>query len=287
MNNPEMCALSDESVSDTMQTTIIDDKEYYLVTTENELVSIGRSYPLSGNYILDNDITLTDEWQPIGNENEPFTGIFDGNDYTIYNLTVTKRYDNMSFFGACDGAVINKLVVENAHILEDDHINIGSGFAIVGYAKDTEVTGSSIIQSRRVPELESVTFKDKTYYMITTKEHLLALANGQLDLDKDYMLQYDIDLTDIEWIPIGTIEEPFTGSFNGNGCEIKGLTMKDSDAEVIGLFGYTDGAKIYNITLRDYDISEAGKNMKDKSVSPILVFGTDTQCYDNVAYPKK
>lgn len=287
MNNPEMCALSDESVSDAMQTTIIDDKEYYLVTTENELVSIGRSYPLSGNYILDNDITLTDEWQPIGNENEPFTGIFDGNDYTIYNLTVTKRYDNMSFFGACDGAVINKLVVENAHILEDDHINIGPGFAIVGYAKDTEVTGSSINQSRRAPELESVTFKDKTYYMITTKEHLLALANGQLDLDKDYMLQYDIDLSDIEWIPIGTIEEPFTGSFNGNGCEIKGLTMKDPDAKVIGLFGYTDGAKIYNITLRDYDISEAGKNMKDKSISPILVFGTDTQCYDNFAYPKK
>lgn len=96
-----MCALSDESVSDSMQTTIIDDKEYYLVTTENELVSIGSSYPLSGNYILDNDITLTDEWQPIGNENEPFTGIFDGNDYTIYNLTVTKRYDNDERASAC------------------------------------------------------------------------------------------------------------------------------------------------------------------------------------------
>ena len=63
--------------------------------------------------------------------------------------------------------------------------------------------------------------------------------------------------------------------------------MKDPDAEVIGLFGYADGAKIYNVTLRDYDVAEAGKNAANRSAAPILVFGTDTACYDNFAYPKE
>lgn len=141
--------------------------------------------------------------------------------------------------------------------------------------------------SRPVLALESVTLKGKTYHMIATKDQLLALAAGQLDLDQNYLLQQDIDLSETEWVPIGTAGEPFTGSFNGNGCEITGLTMKDPDAEVAGLFGYADGAKIYNVTLRDYDIAEAGKNAENRFIAPILVFGTDVTCFDNIAYPKE
>lgn len=141
--------------------------------------------------------------------------------------------------------------------------------------------------SRLALALESVTIKGKTYHMIATKGQLLALAAGQLGLDQNYLLQQDIDLSDTEWVPIGTAGEPFTGSFNGNGCEITGLTMKDPDAEVAGLFGYADGAKIYNVTLRDYDIAEAGKNAENRSIAPILVFGTDVTCFDNLAYPKE
>lgn len=150
----------------------------------------------------------------------------------------------------------------------------------------TSIKGNVTI-TKQTLNLETITLKDKTYYMITTKEQLLALAAGQLDFDKNYMLQKDIDLSDVEWTPIGTAEKPFTGSFNGNGCEIKGLTMKDPDVKIIGMFGYADGANIYNITLRDYDIETAGRNIKDKDVSPILVFGTDTRSYSNFVYPKK
>lgn len=154
----------------------------------------------------------------------------------------------------------------------------------------TDVQGSITIakqDNHQLLNFETVTLKNKTYYMITSKEQLLALATGQAGLDKDYMLQNDMDLSNIEWVPIGTEEAPFTGSFNGNGCEIKGLTMTDPNAKVIGLFGYAKGAKIYNVTLRDYDIATAGSNVKGKSIAPILVFGTETDCYDNNVYPKK
>lgn len=63
--------------------------------------------------------------------------------------------------------------------------------------------------------------------------------------------------------------------------------MQDPDAEVIGLFGYAEGAKIYNVTLRDYDIASAGRNSKTKSLAPVLVFGKNVESFDNTVYPKE
>ena len=134
-------ASAQDSVGHVLETTTVDNEEYYLLTTEEDLQVIGKQYPLSGNYILDHDITLSDEWMPIGSSDEPFTGIFDGNGYIIYNLTVTKKTDDMGFFGAAEDAVIRDVILENADIV--------SFFPIVYYAKDTEITGCSINNERR------------------------------------------------------------------------------------------------------------------------------------------
>ena len=106
------------------------------------------------------------------------------------------------------------------------------------------------------------------------------------------MQQADIALSSKEWIPIGTWENPFTGSYNGNGFEITGLTMTNPDAELVGLFGVAEGAHIYNITLRDFDIESAGRNAAKTSVGAIAAItrgrdGRSTRIYDNHAYPKE
>lgn len=189
-----------------------------------------------------------------------------------YYTSSTKRY--------------NGVLEINSDSIFSDPVKTGQYKLFVHATDDLTGIKGNVTITKQALDLETVTLKDKTYYMIMTREQLLALATGQLDLDKNYMLQKDIDLSDEEWTPIGTVEKPFTGSFNGNGCEIKGLTMTDPDAKIIGMFGYANGAHIYNITLRDYDISIAGKNIQDKSIAPILVFGTDTECYDNDAFPK-
>lgn len=121
-----------------LETTIVDNEEYYLIKDEEDLQAIGNQYPLSGNYILDNDITLSDEWMPIGRADEPFTGIFDGNGYIIDNLTVTKKTGDMGFFGAAKGAVIKDLILENANI------DVLSFFPIVYNAEDTDIIGCSV-----------------------------------------------------------------------------------------------------------------------------------------------
>ena len=101
------------------------------------------------------------------------------------------------------------------------------------------------------------------------------------------MQQADIHLSADEWVPIGTWDAPFTGTFNGNGFEIIGLTMTDPYAELVGLFGFAENAHIYNVTMRDFDITSAGRKSKKISVGAILAVNKGSRSYDNFVYPKE
>ena len=45
----------------------------------------------------------------------------------------------------------------------------------------------------------------------------------------------------IDWIPIGTKEHPFKGSFEGHGYRISGITVGSSASDYAGLFGVIEG----------------------------------------------
>lgn len=140
--------------------------------------------------------------------------------------------------------------------------------------------------------METLDVRGTTYYLVFNEAQLRTIGTGKYGLDKNYMQQADIQMSTEEWIPIGTREEPFTGSYNGNGYEIIGLTMTDPDADLIGLFGAAKDAEIYNITLRDYDIMSAGRNATGCSVGAIAAItrggsGGGCRIYDNVVYPKE
>ena len=67
-------------------------------------------------------------------------------------------------------------------------------------------------------------------------------------------LDTDLDLTDMEWTPIGNYEKQYTGTFDGNGKTITGLTVTGSN-EYAGLFGCIDtGGKVKDVTLEDVKI---------------------------------
>lgn len=79
---------------------------------------------------------------------------------------------------------------------------------------------------------------------ITDEEGLRAMSSG---LSGNYVLAADITLTS-EWVPVGTTTAPFTGTFNGNGHAIKGLTIT-TGTDVNGLFGVASGATIQNVRI--------------------------------------
>lgn len=134
--------------------------------------------------------------------------------------------------------------------------------------------------------METLESDGTVYYLVFNEAQLRAIGTGEYGLDRDYMQQADIEMSKEEWVPIGTKDEPFTGSYNGNGYEIIGLTMADPDAELAGLFGAAKGAHLYNITMRNVDISSAGRNSPGMSAGAIVAYnmGPDGRSHDNRVY---
>ena len=143
------------------------------------------------------------------------------------------------------------------------------------------------IQSDDMSTMETLEFRGTIYYLVFNEAQLRAIGTGEYGMDQNYMQQADIQLSTDEWVPIGTWDNPFTGTFTGNGFEIVGLTMTDPDAEIIGLFGVAKKAHIYNVILRDCDITSAGRNITGKSVGAILAIGQGSRSYDNFVYPEE
>ena len=66
------------------------------ITTVEDLASISNN--LSADYILTTDISLSGyEWTPIGSEDVPFTGTFDGDGYTISDLNIEVASGDVAF----------------------------------------------------------------------------------------------------------------------------------------------------------------------------------------------
>lgn len=83
------------------------------------------------------------------------------------------------------------------------------------------------------------------------------LASIQNNLSGNYILMNDIDLSSWgNWSPIGTLQNCFTGVFNGNGYSIRGLNISNETfTKYAGLFGCAWEAEISNIKCVDGTIS--------------------------------
>lgn len=127
---------------------------------------------------------------------------------------------------------------------------------------------------------------EQGYTIIKTAEDLQAVANN---LSGKYILMNDIDLSGIEWEPIGkhdpTAEDPwagaFKGEFNGNGYSIKNLTVAADEGDTaVGLFGATDGATITNTIVENANVS-APSDYNEIAVGGLIGISRDTNI-DNV-----
>lgn len=74
------------------------------------------------------------------------------------------------------------------------------------------------------------------------------LSNIRTNLNESYSLISDIDMTNYNWEPIGTIAEPFTGELYGNGYKIINFNGDFSSKVGRGFFVATDGAILKDIT---------------------------------------
>lgn len=130
--------------------------------------------------------------------------------------------------------------------------------------------------------------KDKGYtddgqgnYTVTSAEGLKAVAdianNGNLGIN--ITLTENINLTDMDWTPIGKDDnKAYTGTFDGNGKTITGLTVTGSN-DYAGLFGYIgSGGMVKNVVLEDVQITSDNSSGYAGGVAGYCYRGTLENC---------
>ena len=137
---------------------------------------------------------------------------------------------------------------ENGATITCWEANVVPGYTITKLrANGTEVRELSSAITPEAGKFYNITLnKDKGYtddgqgnYTVTSAEGLMNVAElvngGKTDIN--ITLDTDLDLTGKEWTPIGNYEKQYTGTFDGNGKTITGLTFNQPETNNVGLIG--------------------------------------------------
>jgi filamentous hemagglutinin family protein len=128
-------------------------KSYTIITTLSDLQGINGD--LSGSYVLGSNISATDTstwnpdgsggysgFNPIGDDVNPFTGIFDGLGHNITGLTINRSSMYLGLFGCSSGTTISNVGLVGASITGTDiHGNVGG---LIGYNDQGTVINCNI-----------------------------------------------------------------------------------------------------------------------------------------------
>lgn len=115
----------------------------YIIETVGQLKYMEKmtqedKYFYNGKFFkLDNDLTINGEWTPIGTNDKPFRGTFDGNGHTIYgNLKFNNVAQNgaVGLFGYAGNNAVIKNLTNRATITSTSDTNGNFTGAIVGRA---------------------------------------------------------------------------------------------------------------------------------------------------------
>jgi len=113
-------------------------------------------YNLSAHYRLGSDIDLTSYntgkgWQPIANPKSEFSGIFDGQDYTISNLTINRSNENyIGLFGYVKNGTIKNVVLEDVNITGSGWVAAVAGAQTVRASSTSPETIENVTVSGKV-----------------------------------------------------------------------------------------------------------------------------------------
>ena len=155
---------------------------------------------------------------------------------------------------------------ENGNAITCWEANVVPGYTITKLqANGTEVRELSSGITPVASKFYNITLdKDKGYtddgqgnYTVTSAEglkNIAKLVNEEWKSDINITLTADINLSGIDWTPIGKDDnKAYTGTFDGNGKTITGLTVTRSN-RYTGLFGFIKGT-VKNVVLTEVNIT--------------------------------
>lgn len=157
--------------------------------------------------------------------------------------------------------------ISDSYLDEDGSVTVGS--ATVGNSAASRLAGTDT-GTVTAPDYSGANWRnlggnrylawtvapDDTVSLYTASQ-LQALQNY---LSGSYRLRADLDLDGRNWTAIGTAAGAFTGRMDGGGYTIANLKIESSTLADIGLFGYTQGAALSNLTLTNVNIAGGTNN---------------------------
>lgn len=202
-----------------------------------------------------------------------------GNESGTAGTTVTLQYE---------GAAGNPGVVfSNVPLKPNYHITLSGDIANSGLVQGniTATAADGWIENDQDILGYTVSADGQTYTALTADglKNLAKLVNEEGKTDIDITLDTDLDLTNMEWTPIGTDNSnSYKGTFDGKDKTITGLTVKQEGTNYAGLFGRIgSGGTVKNVKLTDVEVTGgsyvggvAGQN--DGTVENCSVDGTVT-----------
>jgi filamentous hemagglutinin family protein len=171
--------------------------------------------------------------------------------WVAHTLTLTAARDIninavMTVTGTSSGLVMNTATANG------NDAAVARGTVKVGFNPDGTFKGRVDLSSG-----SSLQINNSPYTIISD---LTALQNMSSGLAGNYALGSNINASSISsWTPVGDSVNNFTGSFDGLGHTISGLTITNPvSSSYVGLFGYASGASLRNIGLSNVNITSTG-----------------------------
>ena len=115
-------------------------------------------------------------------------------------------------------------------------------------------------------------------HTVSTAEGLFAWNKAaQSNPGISCILADDIDMSGYEWTPVGTEDSPYTGTFDGQGHVISGVTIYQTAMDYVGLFGYVGSAG----AVKNVALEEASVYSQQNYVGAVAGYnsGVITSCY--------
>jgi hypothetical protein len=203
-----------DSKTYTVTVTRLDSTTVKEITNQNDMAQIGvlPDWPLMGEYKLANDITLAN-WPPVGDETDPFAGVFDGNGKKItlnsFDETALSDETYIGIFGYVQGdsasekAKIKNLTIHSAVNAEGTAQAVG---LVAGYAE--------------LAEIENITLTGTFAYTSATTNYVggiagIAAGEGTLVKNSASSLTMNIVPGQSATLITGVLNYSYVGGFAG------------------------------------------------------------------------
>lgn len=196
-------------------------------------------------------------------------------------LAVQVKLDASVDFTECADFNSNKITAEKYFAYDYDTNRVKADGAAVADVQTANV-GKSVSKSL-VGDTYTVTEPAELYWLAEQ------INSGELNSDgitiklADNLDEKGMDFKGEAWLPIGTVQHPFKGTFDGNDKTIKNLSINNPELDYAGLFGKVNTSGTFgNITIDGANISITARESVGALVGSIVSAGISNVTVKNI-----